>query len=80
MHHLPENLVFQFTHVDYEKDFRLVALVYIENSGAIIGVNIGRENGFSRFGATIDPENQVIVNFFKRSGYDWKIVHKEQGV
>jgi acetyltransferase len=116
MHNLPENLVYQFTHVDYEKDFGLVALINIGNSTAIIGVgryasyqerewpelavvvrddwqgkglgsillvrviNIGRENGFSRFGATIDPENQIILNIFKRSGYKYKIYHREQGV
>ena len=113
---LPENLVYQFTHIDYKKDFGLVALINIGNSSAVIGVgryayypereqpelavvvrddwqgkglgsilltrviNIGRENGFSRFGATIDPENQIIMNIFKRSGYDYKITHREQGV
>jgi len=116
IHNLPENLVYQFTHVDYEKDFGLAALINIGNSSAIIGVgryayyqereqpelavvvrddwqgkglgsillmrviNIGRENGFSRFGATIDPENQVILNIFKQSGYDYRIYHREQGV
>ena len=116
MHNLPENLVYQFTHIDYKKDFGLVALINIGNSSAVIGVgryayypereqpelavvvrddwqgkglgsilltrviNIGRENGFSRFGATIDPENQIIMNIFKRSGYDYKITHREQGV
>jgi RimJ/RimL family protein N-acetyltransferase len=43
-------------------------------------INIGRENGFSRFEATIDPENQIILNIFRRSGYDYKIYHREQGV
>ena len=116
MHNLPENLVYQFTHIDYKKDFGLVALMNIGNSNTIIGVgryayypereqpelavvvrddwqgkglgsillmrviNIGRENGFSRFGATIDPENQTIVNIFKRSGYDYMISHRERGV
>jgi acetyltransferase len=115
IHTLPENLVYQFTHIDYKKDFGLVALTNIGNSSLIIGVgryayypereqpelavvvrddwqgkglgsillmraiNIGRENGFSRFGATIDPDNQAIINVFKRSGYDWKIYHKEPG-
>ena len=116
MHNLPENLVYQFTHVDYKKDFGLIALIDIGNSSTIIGVgryayypetekpelavvvrddwqtkglgsillirviNIGRENGFSHFGATIAPENQTIMNIFKRSGYDWKIYRREQGV
>ena len=43
-------------------------------------INIGKENGFSRFGATIDPENQTIMNIFKRSGYGYKISRREQGV
>jgi RimJ/RimL family protein N-acetyltransferase len=43
-------------------------------------INIGKENGFSRFGATIDPDNQTIMNIFRRSGYNWKIYHKESGV
>lgn len=116
MPNLPENLVYQFIHVDYKKDFGLVASINIGNSSAIIGVgrygyypeterpelavvvrddwqgkglgsillmrviNIGRENGFSRFGATIEPENQIILNIFKQSGYDYKIYHREQGV
>ena len=113
---LPENLLFRFTHVDYKRDFGLVALSNVEDSSAIIGVgryaynlererpelavvvrddwqgkglgsillmkviNIGRENGFSCFEATIDPENQIILNIFKRSGYDYKVYHREQGV
>jgi acetyltransferase len=112
---LPENLLHRFTHVDYKRDFGLVAINF-GNSIAIIGVsryaydpererpelavvvrddwqgkglrsilltrviNIGRENGFSRFEATIDPENQTILNIFRRSGYDYKIYHREQGV
>jgi acetyltransferase len=116
LHHLPENLVYQFSHVDYKKDFGLVALLNTGDSSTVIGVgryayyaererpelavvvrddlhgkglgsillmkviSIGKENGFSRFGATIDPDNQTIMNIFKRSGYDWKIYHKEPGV
>jgi acetyltransferase len=38
MHTLPENLVYQFTHIDYKKDFGLVALTNIGNSSVIIGV------------------------------------------
>jgi len=41
-------------------------------------VNIGRENGFSRFGALINPQNQIIMNIFKRLGYDYKIYRREQ--
>jgi acetyltransferase len=37
LHHLPEQLVYRFTHVDYRKDFGLAALIN-ENSGPIIGV------------------------------------------
>ncbi len=116
IHILPENLIHQFTHIDYKNDFGLVALNNIKNSGAIIGVGryayyeererpelavvvrddwqgkglgslllmrvieIGRENGFSRFGASVDPENQVIMNIFKRLGYDYKISQRERGV
>jgi acetyltransferase len=35
---LSEKLVYQFTHVDYRKDFGLVAMTTIGNSSAIIGV------------------------------------------
>jgi len=111
---LPDELVRQFTHVDYKKSFGLVALSNIENSGAIIGVaryaydserelpelavvvrddwqgkglgsillsrviNIGRENGFSRFEAMIDPQNQIIMNIFRKIGVDYKICRREQ--
>lgn len=113
---LPENLLYRFTHVDYKRDFGLVALMNVGDSSTIIGVGryaynlererpelavvvrddwqgkglgsillmkvitIGRENGFSCFEATIDPGNQIILNIFKRLGYDYKIYHKEQGV
>ena len=106
----PESL----THVDYKKEFGLVALINNGNASAIIGVgryeydleserpelavvvrddwqgkglgsilllrvvNIGRENGFSRFGALIAPQNQVIMNIFKRLGYDYNIYRREQ--
>jgi len=111
--HLGEKMVYQFTHVDYKKDFGLVALVDDGNFSAIIGVgryaydseserpelavvvrddwqgkglgtilllrvvNIGRENGFSRFGALIDPQNHIIMNIFRRLGYDYKIYRRE---
>ncbi len=42
-------------------------------------INIGRENGFSRFGALVDPENGTMMNIFKRSGYDYRISRMEQG-
>ncbi len=35
---LPENILYQFTHLDYKKNFGLAALTDIENSGPIIGV------------------------------------------
>jgi acetyltransferase len=35
---LPEELVYQFTHVDYKKSFGLAALTDRENAGPIIGV------------------------------------------
>ena len=115
LHNLPEKLVYQFSHVDYKKDFGLVALVSIGNSSPIIGVgryaydseterpelavvvrddlqgkglgsillsrviDIGRENGFSRFGALLNPENQIMMNIFKRLGYKYKIHNKGQG-
>jgi len=114
LHGLPEELVYQFTHVDYKKSFGLVALSHRENSGPIIGVaryaydserelpelavvvrddwqgkglgsillsrviGIGRENGFSRFEAMIDPQNQIIMNIFRQIGVDYKICRREQ--
>jgi acetyltransferase len=42
-------------------------------------INIRRENGFSRFQALIDSQNHTIMNIIKRSGYDYKICHEEQG-
>jgi len=111
---LSEKTVYQFTHVDYKKDFGLAAFVDNGDSGAIIGVgryaydpenerpelavvvrddwqgkglgtllllrvvNIGRENGFSRFGALIDSQNRVIMSIFRRLGYDYKIYRREQ--
>jgi len=114
LHHLPEQLVYHFTHVDYGKDFGLVALIN-ENSGPIIGVaryaydpqsempefavavrddwqgnglgsilfirviKAGREHGYSRFGALVDPQNRTMMNIFKRSGYAYKISRVEQG-
>jgi acetyltransferase len=115
LHNLPEKLVYQFSHVDYKKDFGLVALTDVGNSSPIIGVgryaydseserpelavvvmddwqgkglgsillsrviDIGRENGFSRFGALINAENQTMMNIFKRLDHKYKIYHKEQG-
>jgi acetyltransferase len=115
LHNLPEKLVYQFSHVDYKKDFGLVGLTDMGNSSPIIGVGryaydseterpelavvvrddwqgkglgsillsrvigIGRENGFSRFGALINPENQTILNIFKRLKYKYNIHEKKQG-
>ena len=115
LHNLPEKLVYQFSHVDYKKDFGLVALTDMGDSSSIIGVGryaydseserpelavvvrddwqgkglgsillsriieIGRENGFSRFEALIDSQNQIIMNIFQRLGYDYKICRIEQG-
>jgi acetyltransferase len=115
LHNLPEKLVYQFSHVDYKKDFTLVALTDVGPSSSIIGVSryaydseseqpelavvvrddwqgkglgsillsrvidIGRKNGFSRFGALINPENQTMINIFKRLGYEYKIHNKERG-
>jgi acetyltransferase len=113
LHHLPEQLVYRFTHVEYGKDFGLVALIN-ENFGPIIGVaryaydlqsempefavavrddwqgnglgsilfmrviKVGREHGYSRFVALVDPQNRTMINIFKRSGYDYKISRMEQ--
>jgi acetyltransferase len=113
LHHLPEQLVYRFTHVEYGKDFGLVALIN-ENFGPIIGVaryaydlqsempefavavrddwqgnglgsilfmrviKVGREHGYSRFVALVDPQNWTMINIFKRSGYDYKISRMEQ--
>ena len=38
LHNMPEKLVYQFTPVDYKKDFGLVALTNIGNSDAVVGV------------------------------------------
>src|SRR5512139_1396154 len=56
MHNLPENLVYQFTHIDYKKDFGLVALMNIGNSSAIIGV--GR---YAYYPERERPELAVVV-------------------
>lgn len=115
LHNLPEKLVHQFSHVDYKKDFGLIALIDLGDSSPIIGVgryafdsererpelafvvrddwqgkglgsilvlrviSIGRKNGFSRFGALMNPENETMMNIFKRSGYKYKIHSKQQG-
>jgi len=114
LHALPEELVYQFTHVDYKKTFGLVTLSNRENSGPIIGVAryaydserelpelavavrddwqgkglgslllsrvmaIGKENGFSRFEAMIDPQNKTIMHIFRQIGVDYKICRREQ--
>ena len=114
LHHLPDQLVYRFTHLDYVKDFGLVALIN-EDSGPIIGVaryaydpqtdmpefavavrddwqgnglgsifltrviKVGRENGYSRFSALVDPQNRTMMNIFKRSGYGIKTIRMEQG-
>jgi len=114
LHSLPDDLVRQFTHVDYKKSFGLVALSDKENSRPVIGVaryaydserelpelavvvrddwqgkglgsillsrviDIGRENGFSRFEATINPQNKTIMNIFRHIGVDYKIWRREQ--
>jgi acetyltransferase len=38
LHDMPEKLVYQFTPVDYKKDFGLVAITNIGNSDAVVGV------------------------------------------
>jgi acetyltransferase len=114
LQHLPKQLVYRFTHLDYKEDFGLAALID-ENSGPMIGVaryaydpqikmpelafavrdawqgnglgsilliriiKAGREHGYSRFGALVDPQNRTMINIFKRSGYDCKISRMEQG-
>ncbi len=112
--HLPDQLVYRFTHLDYRKDFGLAALIN-ENFGPIIGVaryaydpetdmpelavavrddwqgyglgtllfirviKVGKENGYSRFSALVDPGNRTMMNIVKRSGYDYRISRVEQG-
>ena len=114
LHHLPDQLVYRFTHLDYVKDFGLVALIN-EDSGPIIGVaryaydpetgmpefavavrddwqgnglgsifltrviTVGKENGYSRFSALVDPQNRTMMNIFRRSGYGIKVIRMEQG-
>lgn len=114
LHRLPEELVYQFTHVDYKMSFGLAAFINREHSGPIIGVAryaydfetklpelavvvrddwqekglgsvllsrviaIGEENGFSRFEATIDSQNQTIIHIFEKIGIRHKIRRREQ--
>ena len=111
---LPDQLVYRFTHLDYVKDFGLVALID-ENAGPIVGVaryaydpetgmpelafavrddwqgnglgsiflarviKVGKENGYSRFSAMVDPQNRTMMHLFKRSGYGIKVIRMEQG-
>jgi len=114
LHRLPEELVYQFTHVDYKTSFWLAALINREPSGPIVGVAryaydsgavlpelavvvrddwqekglgsillsriiaIGKENGFSRFEATIDSQNKAILHLFRKIGVQYKICRREQ--
>ena len=40
-------------------------------------IEVGREHGYSRFGAWVNPQNRTMMNIFKRSGYDYKISRME---
>ncbi len=50
--------------------------------GSILFIRVikaGREHGYLRFGALVDPQNRTMMNIFKRSGYVHKISRMEQG-
>jgi RimJ/RimL family protein N-acetyltransferase len=42
-------------------------------------IKVGREHGYLRFGALVDPQNRTMMNIFKRLGCDYKISCMEQG-
>jgi RimJ/RimL family protein N-acetyltransferase len=42
-------------------------------------INVGKENGYSRFSALVDPQNRTMMHLFKRSGYGTEVIRMEQG-
>jgi acetyltransferase len=105
---LSEDMLYRFTHMNYESEFALGALIEEDGEDAIIAVaryaydihthlhelavvvrddwqhlglgkqllekiiDVGRDHGISRFGGTMDPQNNTIRQLLWELGYEVK--------